>query len=208
MADLSFGSSDLAVPPAVTKLQSHAPRPTPPRAPHRPAAAWRNLRPKRRLRLFGNFMNLSTTLPVVLPIFSGLTFLAYKHPEGYARLLKRISKWAYPVAVIAVGYLAGKQDAAQSLASVTYPDVAAKVASILKGVDEGYTVVFLYIGGAWLYLAILTYLPDITQPQSAPPQATGACHSASQDAALEPTLPSVASHAGKRSGEDSVVPRS
>lgn len=112
-------------------------------------------------------MDFSTSLTILLPIFSGLTFLAYKHPQGYERLFKTASKWAYPITVITLGYLAGKQDGAKSFEFVAAPEIAAQAKATLKDVDHSFDVLFFYVGGSWLYLAILTYLPEFTRETKA-----------------------------------------
>jgi hypothetical protein len=104
-------------------------------------------------------------ITVAIPIFSGITIIAYKHPTGYARLFKSVSKWLYPIFVIVLGYLVGKGDGIKSFESSAITDIAAKAAAMQKETSDSLSTLFLYLGGVWLYLWILTYLPEVTKPE-------------------------------------------
>ena len=135
-------------------------------------------------------MNIGNLLTVAIPIFGGITVIAYKHPAGYSRLFKSISKWIFPIFVLVLGYLVGKSEGIKGFESVAYADIAAKAATMQKDASDSLTVLFIYLGGAWLYLWILTYLPEITKAETA----TG---KKEPNQAPEPTPTSVTPPAGQ-----------
>jgi hypothetical protein len=111
-------------------------------------------------------MSSVSLLSVAIPIFSGLTAIAYKHPTGYARLFKSASKWLYPIFVVVLGFLLGKSDGIKAFEASAVAEVAAKAAAMQKETSDSLSTLFLYLGGAWLHLWILTYLPEITKPEA------------------------------------------
>jgi len=111
---------------------------------------------------------VAVIVPIVLAIISGVTFIAYKHPKGYKKILTAIT---YPLAVVASSIIASNVGGIVITANqlnwqlTNHPkgniaDLSIYINNLQNSVNyAGLTIVgSLCVAG---YLTFLYYLPDI-----------------------------------------------
>lgn len=101
----------------------------------------------------------TTLIALLVPIVSGLTFVAYRHPDGYRRLMALLSPWAVG---IALGFLLSRayQGWSSLLMARTFseqhPDW--KLETIAKEVLKGHEAMGEFFNGGLIILAAVAYL--------------------------------------------------